>query len=274
MEVDLRRAEVSGDRETLLRLRFRAGRGVPITLGGEPCHTATVDDADPVAFARVRAFLGCEVARELVFGKSMPNHSAPRDVLRLYSPPKGLPQWLQALSRLAAALPDVVVSGVACENCGPLAPGLGAFRTEIGDWGYSECEPCNGTGKRDLRVPFAQYLLVVGAVEAGRGAWQKEYVRPAMGLFETCTCPHQRRPHWNSCPVRKALGAAEAWTVCPCPTRRTEWARLTNAQDLPVWVPHEWDTRAPAGVSIRAADTLTGTARADVQRAGLRLLPL
>ena len=246
-DLAIRRAEVSGDRETLFRLRFRAGQGMPITLSGEPCHTVTVEDAGPVAFAKLRAFLGCEVARELVFGKSMPNHSAPRDVLRLYSPPKGLPQWLQALSRLAAALPAVVVSGVACEMCATIAA--------------TACPECNGTGKRDLRVPFDQYLLVVGAVEAGRGAQVKSCFEHDPECTRTrCT------------PIRKPLDAAEAWTACPCPSRENAWAALLEGPELPPWAPRA--VMGSEAAEIQAADTLTGTARADVQRAGLRVVGL
>ena len=253
-DLAIRRAEVSGDRETLFRLRFRAGRGMPITLSGEPCHTVTVEDAGPVAFAKLRAFLGCEVARELVFGKSMPNHSAPRDVLRLYSPPKGLPQWLQALSRLAAALPAVVVSGVACEMCATIAA--------------TACPECNGTGKRDLRVPFDQYLLVVGAVEAGRGAQVKSCFEHDPECTRTrCT------------PIRKLLDAAEAWAVCPCPSRREslreDSTRLGGVRMFydacHLYAIGDFDQ---AAICMALADTLTGTARADMQRAGLRVVSL
>ena len=265
-DLAIRRAEVSGDRETLFRLRFRAGRKIPIQLeGGEPCHTVTVEDADPVAFAKLRAFLGCEVARELVFGKSMPNHSAPRDVLRLYSPPKGLPQWLQALSRLAAALPAVVVSGVACEMCATIAA--------------TACPECNGTGKRDLRVPFDQYLLVVGAVEAGRGAFaQRRFVTACSGDWDgepggckNLTC--------QRCPPKIALDAAEAWTVCPCHSRREslreDSTRLGGVRMFydacHLYAIGDFDQ---AAICMALADTLTGTARADMQRAGLRVVSL
>ncbi len=168
-----------------------------------------------------------------------------------------LATWTTGLTRLAAALPRIVVAG-ACSQC------HGSGWDGAPSDPLAECTVCQGTGQHT--TPAEQWLSVVAAVAVGQAArnhllltWDGSEPN---GIVES----------------GRALEAAEAWTRCPCPSRavalgiacsgaQPDWCRFAGVRISP----ESWLPRLLAG----AAEYLTPeVVRAAACAAMLSVMPL
>lgn len=173
------------------------------------CHPLIKSEVDILRVLKMKAFCGDLAAREVVpcdCGKAaLKGHADGCG----HAQRSDLKAWIVALLKLANALPDVVVDGVACPEQGP---------------GVLTCPRCNGTGIINTETKAPRYISACIGLAVGRAA----YFQLEDNRNECANCQHERSgcQYHDSIPwveIEDTLDACERWTWCPCPDNAEAW---------------------------------------------------
>ncbi len=187
----------------LLKEQIRAEIKVPLqeipVIHTHEFHKRTWPDAVILDITKLKAYLGDPIAREIAgYADACLLCNKPIGFIHLPEHCTDIETWAAEIPGLAAPLPSIVVSGVAC-HCGEPSSAIP----------NPDCSDCNRTGTRYIEIPAAQYLSVKMVSAVGRACIEASQTREAKISFPD---PYQSR-------VIEILDAAEAWLRCPCPER-------------------------------------------------------
>ena len=299
MDTSIRTIETRGTPEQLFVQKYRAQRPMSLYSYWKPCncggcpgnqihndHIISIQDGKAMDVTKVAAYVGMEVARDLVECRKSHNTIDTDPIYcdgwhrcEQFQDHRSIDEFFTGLQNLLKTLPPVIIGCEAAFSTRSYEKCLRGFVERTAwdpEWTHIGClKPCpKCKGKittPSVNISLALYVSVLCAWESAR-----EVVDLPLEIFE------EKVIDSSTSTIRKmltALDSCEAWLICPCPEREAEWGK--ESANAPIyscrWIPlvqsGDW-AHTTFVESIQAADVITGTARAACQRVMKRVLGL